>query len=357
MSVMPQPGVRDERADALRSRARSWERDKLISAPQRQAIEARSQTEWRRVGPILRIVFFFLTLNVLGAIFGFAALLHLPKGVITLVVAIAAAEVLIRMAKFFGTGIESALWIGGLCGFILGLPSEGKVEALLVFAAAAAIAGWRVLNPLFGGIALALVAAYLVAKTESWEVSLLFCAGMTIVALLASRRRIERQSAEMLFGVTLLVMPITAYVAALVTRILHRGHMTTNVPLALSMLALAAILLASGVMRRARVELVAGFICLVLAAVELQLMFVFAAEAKLIAAGLALVVIGAILSRALRGKTRGFVVTPTSVTRYDEAMQIAATVALAPQHQAEPAAPQRESGGGGFGGAGASGEF
>ena len=75
------------------------------------------------------------------------------------------------------------------------------------------------------------------------------------------------------------------------------------------------------------------------------------------AAGLALVVIGAILSRALRGKTDGFVVTPTSVTRYDEAMQIAATVALAPHHQAEPAAPQRESGGGGFGGAGASGEF
>jgi hypothetical protein len=354
---MPQPGVRDERADALRSRARSWERDKLISSPQRQAIEAKSQTEWRRVGPILRVVFFVLTLNVLGAIFGFALLLRLPRGVIILIVAITAAEVLIRGVKFFGTGIESALWIGGLCGFIFGLPSQGKVEALLVFAAAAAIAGWRVLNPLFGGIALVLVAVYLAVKTESWEVSLLFCAGMTIIALLVLGRRLERESSETLFWVTLLVMPITGYVAAFVTWILHRGHTTTNVPLAVSMLALAAILLASGVMRRARVELVAGFICLVLAAVELQLMFVYAAETKLIAAGLALVVIGAILSRVLRGKTQGFVVTPTSVTRYDEAMQIAATVALAPHHQAEAAAPQRESGGGGFGGAGASGEF
>ena len=73
-------------------------------------------------------------------------------------------------------------------------------------------------------------------------------------------------------------------------------------------------------------------------------------------AGALLVAIGAALSRALRDRTRGFVVTPSSVTKYDEAMQIIGTINIAhasPTH----AEPQRESGGGSFGGAGASGDY
>ena len=60
------------------------------------------------------------------------------------------AEWLIRQRRFFGTGIESALWIGALFAIIFSLPSSGKPEALLVFAAACAMAGLRVRSAVFG---------------------------------------------------------------------------------------------------------------------------------------------------------------------------------------------------------------
>jgi hypothetical protein len=353
MTVMPQPSAADERGGALRSRARTWLRDGVISEEQRQAIDAHSKSEWRRVGLILYIVFFVLTVNVLGAVFGFSALLHLPKGVITAVVAIGAAEALIRRQKFFGTGIESALWIGGLFAFIFGLPSQGKVEALLVFAAAAAIAGWRVLNPLFGGLAVVLVAAYVAVKADLWWPPLIFCAVVALAALVAAGRRIERDSTEMLLGVLMILMPLTGYVAAKV----YSGHQITNVPLAVAMAVLGAILLGAGVVRRGRFELLSGFASVVVSAIELQLSLAYSTEAKLIAGGIVLVVIASIVARVLRGTSVGFVAPPTSLSRYDEAMQIAATLAAAPSHHPRPATPGRESGGGGFGGAGASGDF
>lgn len=353
MNAMPQPSAADERAEALRSRARAWMHDKLISEAQQQAIDSRSRTQWRRIGLILHIVFFVLALNVLGAIFGFSALMNLPKGIITAVIAIGVAEVLIRGEKFFYTGIESALWIGGLFGFIFGLPSQGKVEALLVFAAAAAIAGWRVLHPLFGGLAFMLVGAYIGAKINSWWPALLFCAVITIAALLVLGRRIERPSSEQLFDVLLLAMPLTGYVAARI----RSSDNTTNAGLAIVMLALSAALLFVGVKRRGRFELLAGSLALVLAVFELQLSLEWERETRLIAAGIALVAIASILSRLLRGRTLGFVVTPTALTRYDEAMQIGGTIAIAPSHEAPAAASGRESGGGSFGGAGASGDF
>jgi hypothetical protein len=352
MNAMPQPSAADERADALRSRARAWQHDKLISEGQQHAIDSRSRTEWRRVGIVLYVVFFVLALSVLGSIFGFSALLRLPKGIITAVIAIAVAEVLIRREKFFGTGIESALWIGGLFAFIFGLPSQGKIEALLVFAAAAAIAGWRVLHPLFGGLAFMLIGAYIGFKVESWWAALLFCVVITIAALLALGRRIERPSTEQLLDVLLMAMPLTGYVAAR----LRSAGTATNASLAIAMIALTAILFFAGVKRRGRAELLAGSLSLVLAVIELQLSLSWAAETKLIAAGIALVAIASILARALRSRTSGFVVTPTALTRYDEAMQIGATIALAPPH-AQAAASGRESGGGSFGGAGASGDF
>ena len=355
MNAFPQPSALDERREALRTRARAWQRDTLIDDVQRQAIEARSQSEWRRVGLILALVFFVLTLNVLGAIFGLSVLLRLPKGVVTCAIALVAAEGLIRGAKFFETGIEPALWIGGLFAFIFGLPSEGKPEALLVFALAAAIAGWRVLNPIFGGLAFILVGAYIAVKWNAWWPALLFCAVVAIAALVVLARRFERQSTEELFDVLLLVMPLTGYIAAKLSSLGWKSTSRTDMRLVAIMLILAAAFFIVGVMRRERASLLAGGVSLAVAAIEFALGISWSVEAKLMAGGASLVAIGWILSRILHGRTAGFVITP-AVTRYDEAVQIAGAIAVAsPAHSA--AAAQRESGGGTFGGAGASGDF
>jgi len=58
---------------------------------------------------------------------------------------------LIRQNHFFRTGIERAS-VCGTFAFIFGLPSwEGR--GLLVFAAAAALSGWRMRNTFFGVVA------------------------------------------------------------------------------------------------------------------------------------------------------------------------------------------------------------
>lgn len=65
--------------------------------------------------------------------------------------------------------------------------------------------------------------------------------------------------------------------------------------------------------------------------------------------------ISAVISRALRSRSRGFVVTPIE-SAYEEALRVFGTAAFAPSivgAQAE----QHRGGGGEFGGAGATGEY
>src|ERR1700730_2219092 len=93
--------------------------------------EERAKT-WRHMSLIVQIVFFVLTIVAMSAFYGLCRLLSLPAGSIILVSSIAVAEMLIRRAHFWRTGVESALWLGGLYAFIFSLPSSGKPEALLV---------------------------------------------------------------------------------------------------------------------------------------------------------------------------------------------------------------------------------
>src|ERR1700720_615295 len=123
---------------------------------------------WKGKSLLAQCVFFFLTTLAIAAAFGFLSLIKLPQGWIVLIACIALAEYLIRAFHFWRTGVEAALWIGGLYAFIFSLPSSGKPEAILVFVAAAAIAGWRVRNALFGVLAFVLGTVYLMAKDWPW---------------------------------------------------------------------------------------------------------------------------------------------------------------------------------------------
>jgi len=317
------PSVEDERVDALR----------------------RNSSGWRRHGIVLSVVFFGLTALALGASWA------LLGGIATAAVALAVAEWLIHRKRFFGTGIESALWIGALVALITELPSSGKPEALLVFAAAFALAGVRVRSAVFGCAAMACVLVYVAVKTHSGWPPLAFGLAVALLAAAALRREWQRPSTERLLGALMIVMPVAAEIAWA-----FAGKGTAVLPFAV----LAALLLALGIHGRDRVTLATGALVAGIAAYEARDLLDVPLEAKLVAAGVLLIAIAVALTRALRGRTSGFVIEPSAVTPYDEALQILGTLPSAhpPAAPEAPAGPDLESGGGSsFGGAGAGGGY
>ena len=324
------PDVAEERAIKLRRR-------KIAAA----------EVPWRSNGLLVSLVFFVLTLAALAAAFWLLEVWHLPKGWITGVVAIATAEVLIRGHRFFGTGIESALWIGGLFAFILGLPGKGSPEALLLFAAASALAGCRMRNALFGAIASIFVISYFAAR-DARETAAGVALVVSLVALIVLTRELQRPSTEWLFSALLIIPPIagaiataerlppiwatTYFIAAcacVITALRTPGH---------------ALFIGAGV-----------HLAIAIGTLAAHGLLPWRLEWRMIAGGAFLLAVSATLSRLLRKRTTGIVITPDRLTAFDEALQIGGALALQPRVQAAPA--QRESGGGTFGGAGASGEF
>ena len=316
----PGPSVADERAEALQ---------KLLPG-------TKPETAWRHNGLLLRIVFTVLAMIATSAMFGFFHLLHLPKGLITAVATIGVAEWLIRKERFFRTGIESGLWICGTFAFIFGLPSSGKIEALLVFAAAAALSGWRMRNTFFGVLAAILAVAYVAFKWDHDPLpAMAVAAVVAIAATIALQRVWQRPSTERLFAGLVLAMPVAGYLAS-VAQSAFRSEPAMNVPLAVILGATAIVLLACGVLWRNRVLLVSAVLTIACAVIELRNLFRYPTETKLIAAGLLVAAIAAVLGRALRHATHGFVVTPAKSSGYEEAMQIGGIISVAP-HSSAPA--------------------
>jgi hypothetical protein len=341
------PSVIDERTAELAERAASWRANGWISDEQKRVIESSSVTPWRRHSLPLTITFFVLTSLGLAAFAVFFNLLHLPWGPITLFVAIACAELLILRYRFWRTGVESALWIGGLFTFIVSLPSQHKPEAILLFAAAAAIAGARLRNAIFIALAAVLVNVYLHAKTHDPLPTIAFGFVVAIVAAIALARTWRRPSTEWIFMMLAVALPPAGYFATMT-----RAHFEGRVALWMACGGIA--LLAIGIRIRHRAPLISGAIAVALAAFEIHERIPLPAEAKLIVAGALLLTIAMALTRRLRRNTRGFVIDKVD-DRYAEAMQIAGTLSI-PTAQPSPASPQLEPGGGSFGGGGATGD-
>jgi hypothetical protein len=311
------PSVAEERAEAVR-----------------KLVPSMPATPWKHNGLLLRIVFTVLAAIAVSAAFGFFALLSLPKGILTALLAIAAAEWMIAEHRFFRTGLESSLWLCGTFAFIFGLPSEGKVEAILVFAAAAALSGWRMRNEFFGVLAAILVVIYIAVKWEHTPILAMSAAALIAIASAFALRRVwQRPSNERLFAGFVLVMPLTGYVST----IFMRASFTIAVPIAAILGITAIVMLIAGIAWRDRVLLISAALSIACAAIELRQLFDYPAEAKLIGAGIIVIAIAVTLERALRRKTRGLVVTVVATTPYDEAMQIGGILTVAP-HGSAPAA-------------------
>ncbi len=316
MSVFPAPTVSEERAGAL---------GRLLPG-------ARGETPWRHRGIVLRVVFFVLVVIAVAALFGFLTILQIPiRGcaLVTAASAIGTAEYLIRKHRFFGTGVESSLWLCGTFAFLFVFPSSGKVEALLAFAAAAAFSGWRLRNAFCGVLAALLVVAYIAGKGQDNAPRVMIATSLVAIAAgLALIRIWKRPSTERLFAALAVVMPVAGYVATIA---LHefRTEAESISQIAAILVSAGVILLVIGIVRRDRALLLSAMLSFAMAAIEMRDFFAYTAESKLIGAGVVVAAIALLLSRILRNRTRGFVVTPIR-GRYDEAIQIAGVLAVAP---------------------------
>lgn len=326
-----------ERNFFLRARLRD---DGLSS----DSIVAQLDVPWRANGLSGQIVFFILACVGAGAFYAMLNVLDIKRdGLITGLAAIAIAEYLIRSRRWFFTGVEAGLWFVGVFTLISELPDRGVPEAMLVLAAGAAIAGARVRNPLLGALAAIFIMLYAEKRFDLGVVCALVIAAIGCIALL---RAWQRPTTEALWIALTLVMPIAGRFEA------DRDWRDTTIIL---YAVFGIIALSLAIARRHHAFFLTAIIAFGIAGADLAKKITAPDEAKLAVAGTLLLAIAFAISRALRDRTHGFVLTPIQLTPFDDAAEIAATLAAQPATPA-PAQPASASGGN-FGGAGASGDY
>jgi hypothetical protein len=331
------PSVAEERAKSLASRG-------IKTIPWK--------SNWKSNGMVLRAVFFVLTIVCVAAVALLFEALRLPHYIPAAIMCIVVAEYLIQTKRFFGTGIESALWASALVLCILALPSSGKVEAFLVFALAAAIVGARMRNAFFGVVAAVLVVVY---AGEKWGTIAPIVAGgvFGIIGAIALAREWKRESTEELFAAMAIVMPAAGYIASLFEKF-EKSRWDIAAAFAIG----GAAAMVAAIRLRSRALIVAASAAIAIAAVEARDLIDTSVETKRIIAGIALIAIARAIAYTLRDRKSGFVITPSSMTGYDEAIQVIGAVAIPPA--SAPAAqggPKLEGDGSSFGGAGTGGEY
>jgi uncharacterized membrane protein len=295
----------------------------------------------RTHGILLRATLFILTLVGVFSLNFFLDQIRVPRqGVAAGLIAIAIAELLIRKGRWWWTGVEEALWIGGVYSLISELPSSGKPEAMLVLAAGAAIPGARVRNPLFGALAAGFVAAYF---EQRFDLGVLAALVIALIAAFALLRTWRRPSTEFLCIAIAVALPAFGYSQA--------GAEWRQATIALYC-AFGFVTLFLAIRYRHHALFLAGAISLGIASIELARLLALPLEAKLALGGAILLAGSWLASRALRDRTTGIVAAPAKLTPFDDELEIAATVALPRADFA-----QKVESGGEFGGAGATGKY
>lgn len=288
----------------------------------------------------LRATLFVLTCFGVLALNFFFDELNVPRqGLVAGVIAIAFAELLILAGRWWWTGVEEALWIGGLYSMIAELPNRGPHE-MLVLAAGAAIAGARVRNPLLGALAAGLFAGYM---EDRFDLGVLTALLIALVAALGLLRTWRRPSNEFLCIALAVILPVAGYSQA--------DPVWRNATIALY-LAFGLVTFFLAVRRRHHALFLAGAIGIAIAAIELSHTLTIPLELKLTLAGTILLAGSLLVARKLRDRTTGLVVTPSKLTSFDDELEIAATTAL-PSEDFD----QKSTDGGRFGGAGATGKY
>ncbi|HEX7190006.1 MAG TPA: hypothetical protein VF381_00405 [Thermoanaerobaculia bacterium] len=304
---------------------------------------------WKRYRLHVQIAFFILSVIGISAFSVFSAVNRSVGSTINAIIVIAIAEYLIQKQRFFATGVETALWLAAVVYIIIALPHSGSTEGVLVVGTLVGIAGMRLRNPYIGALAAMSLIIYAALKNATaLQVALVG----VVLGLAASGAQLiewQRLSNERLFQTIAILAPLAGVIAAEFESSVYHER------LAVAFIIPAAIVLALGVAMRSRALLLAGAANAAIAGYEVSYLSAASLEAKLIVSGLLVLAIAIVISRVLRQKTAGFVTTESSLTGYDEVMQIAGAIHVSPDAPAQSAPGNEFQGGGGnFGGGGAS---
>jgi len=318
---------------------------------------------WRTASLPSRCTFFALGLVAAGMIGIITERLGPTGALVTAGLAsIAVAEWLILSRRHFWSGIEEALAVAGwtMLAFECWSRASWSESAGAGFVCAAlAIAGLRLLNPLFTTLA---VLALVLALDAPPLGSGLVCYGIGIAALIAGGYRFRRPSHDLMLDWLVVVMPVAGYLwstshgsLAVATDYRHAPPSAWIVPLC--PLVFAAVALAVGLARRVHAPIVAFMLCVACTAYELRKLTGLPLETRLIVWGCVLLLVSIVLDRYLR-ETRGGT-TSRKVRDTDDSagiLGIAGSAVLTPESPPK-AEPSFEGGGGHFGGGGATGRY
>jgi len=349
------PTPDEERRLALIQRVRGWKRARLIDDDQARQIQTHLASPWKHGSLLSRIAFFFLTSLAVGALYGIVDLADLgAEGWVTAAVAIGLAELLISTRRFIHTGVEEGLYLTGLCCLIFSVRSGQEEEAALLLAGASVIAGLRVLNGWFVVLGVAFGLLYL------WfEFDPLVCGVVSmitgVIALYLLRVPFRRPLHSSWLAGTALLTPLMVWGSLKIT-VWGWGTTGTDTSLLYCLAALAVAATIVALMFRLRAALFSAILSTGLLASELSRFFPLQVETKLMLGGFSLFVVAVLLERWLRVPRRGF--TSQKLIEPDSRLLDVAAIYSA-AGLASPAAevPQRQQGEGGFGGAGASGDY
>jgi hypothetical protein len=319
---------------------------------------------WTASSLMARCAFFVLGAVAGGLTVGVFNLLRIgdgffPAGLAMLI----AAEWLILQKRLFHTGVEEVLWAGGLLAVVIAVlepTGNSDVRSALSVALALAIAGFRLLNPLF--ITLAAVAASLAIDfagghrlTGGPDAAVragVFCYITGAIALFAGRIAFRRPSHDQMLNWLMVIMPLGGFLW-LVSQ--HAVGIRVFTGLASAVFGAAALII--GLRRRTHAPLIACLVCLGCLAYQLRDITALSLKMKLIFWGSAALLLAIGLDRYLRIPRRG--ITSTQIGKGSNALellQLAGAAALSPK-PAQHADSQFKGGGGTFGGGGADGSY
>lgn len=348
------PTVQEEREIAVVPLLRSALHRGWLTTVERKATADHLAAGWQLARPIVRIVGFVIGAILVSALFSLLALMTTPaKGVVTAVFSIVAAELLIVRKRFWKSGIEEVLWIGGLFAIIFDLPGPPRNEGLLLFAFASLIAAVRLLQPWFAALFVGFVAFYVVTELERAVTGPAFVYAVGGFALLLLLRRWQMPLVEKALSiVAVLALPVAYILLRFVADLNDRVAIVAGA-------ASVIVFLTAGMAIRHRAPLWGALLTSGIVLFDFATQLTLAPEWKWLIAGVTLVGLSQLTDRALRSREAGLTSRrePASdlYALAEVAAANAASVASRPQPEAPPS--QRESGGGSFGGGGASGDY
>jgi hypothetical protein len=326
---------------------------------------AESSGHWKTIGWMKRSALFLLGIVCAALTYIVLELMHLPGAPwICAALLLGAAEWLIVGRRLFGCGIEELLEAASLVIVAIFAVDfwHGRHDSmtLLLIAVAFALAGLRLLNPLFSTVSVISLSAaiheFIVQQGHSSPSAAAWLSGglcfvVGTAALAGCMIEFRRPSYDRMVDWLVVAMPVCGYLWIGVG-----GSAPSSVWLtAALLLAFGGAALAVGVRARLHAPLGAFMLCAGCLAYELRRISSLSVQERLLLGGGAVLLIAVALDRYLREPRRGITSRQLETDDSLDPLQLAGTLALAPHG---PAGPDGFKGGGGTSsGGGASGNY